>query len=1365
MPKQTCPLFLFAFSNERQDGTQVLAGLSDERRAIETALAPAERMGLCELKILPNATLAEIFATFQDKRYRDRIVLFHYGGHANGAELLLERNDRENEPAHREGLVPLLRNQKSLQLVFLNGCSTEQWAFSLNEAGIPLVVGTFEAIRDNVAQNLAAQFYAGLGQGMPLRRAWEEAIARIRTETGDNLRSIGRDDASLDRFPWGLFQRKGADEVNQWNLPDATGDPLAALPLPESYKNIPLPNEPFRFLDRYRKADAPIFFGRGHDIRNLHDRLTNPVGSPVVLLSGQSGVGKSSLLEAGLLPRLEDRCTVLYLRRSTETSLRTTLKDALKVGDTSDDLQVCWKRIEAQTGKPLICIMDQAEEAFTREGGKGEQEIETFAHALNSIFGDVNTRPQGKILIGFRKEYVEEFKKVLKQQKIDYESVFLKRLSYQGILEAVNGLSSAPRLVQKYGVQVEKGLPETIASDLLADSNTPVSPVLQIILTKLWGSKGEDCIFTQKTYVQLKEKGVFLGDFFQQQMEKLRAWERQVSKDVESSGLALDILNSHTTDLGFANSRSMEELKIAYQHRADVLEDLIKQCKELYLLTDVGERRNALAHDTLASVVQQEVKNSDRPGQKALRILVGKTANYKRNADQTFIDEADLALVEQGRMGMRMWVEAEPELVKKSQERRSALRRQRRLSLSAWLLLGGLAAWFGYSIYQKSRIEQWVSQARLEAGSDPTIALHTLQKAVDLAPDNTAVMAALNDIWSNNEFYERALVHSSAVKGVILAPDSSKTLYSWTENTVYRWTTDGVKKDSFPTKDISVVTLSPDGLFLMLCTQNGNIAQLEAATLGEVQTVPIFGNEYATHLVFSMGGNTLFAASTDTTIFLLQSNKLKTVKKRLKVSNKISGLSINPYRGTLLVGFVDGSAEERDTEGTIIRTLNKHRDQVLSFTVSPKDSTVTSAGRDAQIIFQGQSGSNHLTLKGHDRSINEVAWSPDGSRLFSASNDHHIKTWSPEGDLVSVYRGHVGFVNGISVSKDGQYFASAGEDKTVRVWKTDSRILHHYGPHLGGVSDMMISKDGKTILTTSDAGQNDMGEKINDLDFDIEEFIAMQSNLYPRSVLLWNTSNGSLQGEWKGHKGGINALASDKDGKTIVTASDDSTVIIWSETGSPMIYLSNGHIGKVLDVAVSPDGQYISTVGEDGLTILWDKNGVLKKRIPQNDEVRDVAFSPDGKLFATACHDGSVRLYDLSGVEKSVIGKIGGQRVEAICFAPDGQSILAGEWGNTAHLYTVKGEVIGTFSVYSENKTGGKAIKSVAISPDGKNFALGAEGGLAQVFRLVGDRTISVHQLQHFSKRAILSVAFTPDGKGLLTGSNDHWGRWWAFNK
>lgn len=84
------PVIFLAFANDRDDAVRYLRNLPTEARQLRETVRQAEQAGLCEVVERANCTAQEVFAVFQDAQYRHRIAIFHFGGHANGYELLLE---------------------------------------------------------------------------------------------------------------------------------------------------------------------------------------------------------------------------------------------------------------------------------------------------------------------------------------------------------------------------------------------------------------------------------------------------------------------------------------------------------------------------------------------------------------------------------------------------------------------------------------------------------------------------------------------------------------------------------------------------------------------------------------------------------------------------------------------------------------------------------------------------------------------------------------------------------------------------------------------------------------------------------------------------------------------------------------------------------------------------------------------------------------------------------------------------------------------------------------------------------------------------------------------------------------------------
>ena len=152
---------------------------------------PRQR-GHCELVLRQNATAGDILDVFQDTRYRDRIAIFHFGGHADGYRLLLETAEGTPAAADAGGLARFLAQQRGLQLVFLNGCSTEGQVSDLLDAGVRAVIATDQAVEDAMATAFAARFYRGLAGGATIGAAFEEAKAAMQIQGGASLPRSGR---------------------------------------------------------------------------------------------------------------------------------------------------------------------------------------------------------------------------------------------------------------------------------------------------------------------------------------------------------------------------------------------------------------------------------------------------------------------------------------------------------------------------------------------------------------------------------------------------------------------------------------------------------------------------------------------------------------------------------------------------------------------------------------------------------------------------------------------------------------------------------------------------------------------------------------------------------------------------------------------------------------------------------------------------------------------------------------------------------------------------------------------------------------------------------------------------------------------
>ena len=678
MRGETSPIvIILAFANARDE--EPLPELVDEMRKVQKALQPAVRAGYCEMVVLPHATLADIFEAFRD--HRDTVAVFHFGGHATKEMLSVENVDGSSKKVLAGPLATCLAEESGLQLVFLNACFTGGHVQGLLDAGVTSVLATSDLIQDRLAKEFAVKFYGFLASGWSLAKAYRKTSNELQAELEKDLRnaygSLAPNIELQREWPWRLACTAGSEEkLETWNLPKAARDPCWGLPpLPDQGP----PAEPFKGLQTFTEADAPIFFGRCRDIRRLCKAINQP--HPIILLFGASGVGKSSFLAAGLGPRLSTTYHVIYRRRDESPwDLNDTIKEVLG----GENVPAKW-RFNGKD-RPLVVILDQAEKAWNQPAENG-LEIDRLTKMLKQIFGDPDERPPGALILSFRKEYLAEVQKSLDSSGLLFQSVFLEPLDRAGIMEAILG----PTKCMRYHLTIEERLPATIADHLLADPEATIAPTLQILLTKMWQSRGDQlqAKFTVARFRELAREGQLLERFFVDQLGKIQ----EVVPDAVVSGLVLDILKFHTSPAGTAKNRDIVVLCKRYNQipRKQIVA-LVEICKNHYLLADPVVRlgiTTRLIHDILGPIVRQAFDQSDRPGQRAYRILNNRAPEYSEHKRGACLNAINLATVEAGLSGMRSLKTEEKQLLAASRKREERHRRWRFFQLSvvvAWLL-------------------------------------------------------------------------------------------------------------------------------------------------------------------------------------------------------------------------------------------------------------------------------------------------------------------------------------------------------------------------------------------------------------------------------------------------------------------------------------------------------------------------------------------------------------------------------------------------------------------------------------------------------------------------------------------------------
>jgi len=279
---------------------------------------------------------------------------------------------------------------------------------------------------------------------------------------------------------------------------------------------------PYKYLDYYTYADADLYFGREKEIQRMVGEI---LSSRLLVLFSPSGSGKTSLINAGVRPALENiGYKTIYVRLKSEPvasvidALAKELNLKFKSTDTSPDLYDFLKRAidqgqqKEEPFKPLVLFLDQFEEFFIVFRDKPELRQE-FIEQLAQIRYDVQMPVF--VVLSLREDYfvkLHEFRQAIPSIFQNNANIHLEPFSDDEARRAI----AEPLKAVKSGI--EPKLLDNLVDDL-KNGRAGIEPItLQLVCHALWDRKPES------------SPELTLSDY-------------------ESSGRAEKILNNHVSDV------------------------------------------------------------------------------------------------------------------------------------------------------------------------------------------------------------------------------------------------------------------------------------------------------------------------------------------------------------------------------------------------------------------------------------------------------------------------------------------------------------------------------------------------------------------------------------------------------------------------------------------------------------------------------------------------------------------------------------------------------------------------------------------------------------------------------------------------
>ncbi|GGX14248.1 nSTAND1 domain-containing NTPase [Streptomyces lomondensis] len=480
---------------------------------------------------------------------------------------------------------------------------------------------------------------------------------------------------------------------------------------------------------------------------------------------------------------------------------------------------------------------------------------------------------------------------------------------------------------------------------------------------------------------------------------------------------------------------------------------------------------------------------------------------------------------------------------------------------------------------------------------------------------------------------------------------------------------------------------------------------------------------------------------------------------------------------------------------------------VRAVAFAPGGTTLATAGYDGTVRMWRYGADDGITplgkpLRAHTAPVWTLAFSPDGRTLATAGFDETVRLWdaSDPGRLTSLgepLTGHTAPVMSVAFSPDGETLASAGEDDSPILWNVANpaypqQLGEPLTGHTEAVWEVAFSRDGRTLASTGADGDvllwhrpptvlTDFTNPVTAVAYSPDGRLLAAASTDDGLVRLWDVRHPDrprrLPRALTGHEDQVLAVAFAPDGRTVATGCADGTVRLWDVSapdhptllGRPV----RAHDGGVQAVAFAPDGRTLATGGQDDTARLWDV-GRPDRAAPlgrplrgHTDAVTSIAFARDGRLLATGAEDATARLWQVADPARARPGAVLSgheQAVNAVAFAPDGRTLATGGDDRTVRMFHV--EHNGRAEALGEELTGHRAaVRAVAFAPDGTTLATGGGDHTVRLWNVTDPARAEPHGQEltgHLD--TVTTVAFSPRGDALASAGYDLTTRIWTLN-
>ncbi|MFF7632938.1 hypothetical protein ACFZB9_07275 [Kitasatospora sp. NPDC008050] len=1133
-----------------------------------------------------------------------------------------------------------------------------------------------------------------------------------------------------DLAHWEARWRRAADELAPAQPDRVDGAPGTEGPCP------------YVGLASFQPEDAERFFGR--------ERLTDEVVARVragrfLGVFGASGSGKSSLLRAGVLPRLRcgpptgpgSRPTLLFTPGAhpiEECAAKLAALGGLSVtalhGELQDDpralhLNVLRALSEHPPGTDLLIVVDQFEEAFTLCADPQERAL--FISALVTAAQAANSRT--RVLLGVRADFYahcSRFPDLVEALRDAH--LLVGPMTTDELRRAISEPATAA------GAIVEGALLAQVVADATGQAN--VLPLVSHALRETWRRRRghtltlaefEACGGIRHALTRTAE------DLYTSLSERRRAAARTILLRLVALGEGTDDTRRRVrrADLDDTDQSGPVLEALAAARLVTLDRDTVEITHEALLhawprLSGwISENRTELL---LRQQLHDDAQHWEREGRDGGLLYRGGRLDAARAWATSSEGGAD-PLPQRAREFLTASVR---------HEQRAARTRQAVVAvLTVLALIASGAAVLAFQQRASARTARdraVAGQALAEADqlrpTDPSLAAQLTLASYRLDPTADAYSALLDA--ENTALSYRLTGSTDAVSAVAYSPDGHTVAGAGADGVLRLWRLAAPGRPEqlvagldLRSHSIHALAYAPQGRLVAAAADDGSIRLVDVADpthprpLANVSAVGSSGSASAVAVAFSPDGRVLMTAGSD--------------------------------------GAVSVWSVTEPTHPTQLARMPDAHGPPTSLAVSADGRTLAVTERGGTVELYGITAAGQpagpVAVAVGSTDVYGAAFSPDGHLLALACGDQKVRLVdlrdpAHPAALGQPLSGHTDVVRAVVFGPDGRTLASAAGDGTVRLWNLSDPtspipLGHPLTGHTGAVYALAFGPDGRTLVSAA----------------------------ADHTLRVWQLPTGWLTGA----RSYVNAVALSSDGRLLASAGNDQIIQIWNiadpQHPVQLSTVASGHTLPIVWVSFSPDGRTLVSTARDGTARLWRITDPVHPAVwgpPLTygpDSIAMAVFSPDGRLLATTGKDRAVHLWNITDPAHPVaLGTPLTGSTDYVYwtgFSPDGRTLATASADDTVRLWNIADPTRPTASGPPlDTHSGG--LEYAAFSPDGRTLAT---AGLDHTVRLwdVSDRSRPLALGQPLVGHTSWAywVAFLPNGRTLASSSDDGTVRLW----